>query len=248
MPEYGKAVDQAATEIGAKQARDFASTVLRPGTSRSTVAEEIADMSAAELRHLREGLRQSIDDTIANVTRVASDGNVDAREAVKAVRDLSSRASREKLEAVLGKDAATALAQRVDEAATALELRAGVATNSRTFGRQQTDRIIRDRLNDGPVEAAMRGEPVNVGKRAVQALTGRTAADNAAREEQVYAEIARILTGPRGAQAQDALQLLQQIAATRPINDAMAARIGTGGAAALGLPAYLAARQSTEAR
>ncbi|MCZ4093046.1 hypothetical protein [Sinorhizobium psoraleae] len=51
-------------------------------------------MSAAERRGVAQGIRSQIDEKIANVTRAVQDGNMDAREAIKGLKDLSSRAAR----------------------------------------------------------------------------------------------------------------------------------------------------------
>ena len=247
VPAYGQALDTAATEIGARQAREFGQTAMRPSVTRADLADEIAGMGKGELHHLRLGVRDTIEETLANVRRTVTDPNVDARQASQAVKDFSSDAAREKLRAIFGKEADTFLA-KIDEATQALELRAGVATNSRTFGRQAVDRTIKERLHGGPVETLARGEPISASKGIVQALTGRTAAGNAAREEEVYAEIARLLTEPRGSDAVNTMLMLEQLMQTRPAIAASANQIGQGVAGALALPAYLLGQQSIAGR
>jgi hypothetical protein len=244
VPEYGKALDTAATEIGARNAQEYGRSVMRSTTTRADLADELAGMGKAEAEHLRIGIRQGVEETLDNVKRSVSDGNVDARQATQAIKDFSSDAAREKLRMVFGDKEAAGFVSQLEEAARALELRAGVATNSRTFARQEADRTIKSRLNDGPVEAAMRGEPVNMAKNIAQALTGRTAAGTAKREQDVYAEIARILTESRGGDAISTMQMLEALGVSRPLNAARASSIGQGVAGAAALPAYLQARQS----
>jgi hypothetical protein len=247
VPAYGQALDTAATEIGARQAQEFGQTVMRPGVTRDMLREEIEGMGAAEVGHLKIGLRQGVEETLDNVRRSVTDPNVDARQATQAIKDFSSDAAREKLRIVFG-DQADGFISQLDEAARALELRAGVATNSRTFGRQEVDRTVKESLHGGPVETLARGEPLGATKNVVQALTGRTAAGNAAREQDVYAEIARLLTESRGTAAVDTMRVLEQLMANGPMAQATAGRIGNAGAAGLGVPAYLLGQQTLGGR
>ncbi|HRX74148.1 MAG TPA: hypothetical protein P5341_08605 [Hyphomonas sp.] len=248
VPAYGKALDSAATEIGARQAQEFGQTAFRASVTRAEIAEEMASMGAAERAHLKIGVRQGIEEAMDNVKRTVTDPNVDAREATKAIKDFSSKAARDKLALIFGDKEAAAFTKQLEEAASALDLRAGVARNSQTFARQETDRIVRDRLGSGPIETLARGEPVGATKRIVQALTGRTPANTATREQQVYAEIARLLTGPRGDEAIRAMQMLEGIGASRPISQAAANRVGQATAGAVALPGYLLGTRSSQGR
>lgn len=238
VPEYGKALDTAATEIGARQAQEFGQTAMRSTVTRAEIADEMASMGAAEVAHMRIGLRQGVEEALDNVRRTVTDGNVDARQATQALRDFSSDAAREKLRMIFGEKAAAGFISQLDEAARALELRGAVATNSKTFARTETDRAVKDRLFSGPVARAQEGEPLGATKSIVQALTGRTPAKKAAMEADVYAEIARLLTQPQGGAAVQTMQMLEQIAASRPIAEALAGRAGRATAGAIALPAY----------
>lgn len=242
VPAYGQALDTAAEPIAARQALRFGETLLGPGTTRDEVATTIQGMSQAERRQAAAGVRSYIDEKLANVTRALTDNNMDAREAVKAVKDLSSRANREKLTALLGQQEADNLFHHIDQAAQSLDLRASVATNSRTFVRQETDRTIKDATQGGVLGAARAGEPINAGKRVVQNLLGGTEADNLARTDRVYSEIATALTGQN---PQRILQNLQNIARANPRNEAVARTIGS----LLGYPIFapLAYQTGTQA-
>lgn len=242
VPEYGQALDTAAEPIAARQALRFGETLLGPGTTRDEVATTIQGMSQAERQQAAAGVRSYIDEKLANVTRALTDNNMDAREAVKAVKDLSSRANREKLTALLGQNEANTLFQEIDRAAQSLDLRASVATNSRTFVRQETDRTIKDATQGGILGAARAGEPINAGKRIIQSLLGGTEADNLARTDRVYSEIAAALTG-RNPQA--ILGNLQNIARANPRNAAIARAAGN----LLGYPIFgpLAYQSGTQA-
>lgn len=182
VPEYGKALDTAATEIGARQAQEFGLSAMRSNVTRDDITEEMGSMGAAEVAHLRLGLRRGVEETLDNVRRSVTDGNIDARQATQALRDFSSDAAKEKVRMVFGDKAAEGFIGQLDEAARALELRGAVSTNSKTFARTEADRAIKDRLFSGPVSRAAEGETIGTVKTVVQALTGRTPAKKAAME------------------------------------------------------------------
>ena len=218
VPEYGAALDAAAEPIAARTALRFGEGIFSRATTRDDVANGLRGMSGAELTQARAGARAFIDERIANVTRAVTDGNMDAREAIAAVREMSSRANREKMSALIGQQEAARLFRDIDRAATALELRAGVTQNSKTFARAEMDRTIRDRTESGFWNAIRSGEPVNASKRVAQSLLGGTPAHKQVYEDRVYSELAQALTGPRGPQAQALLGRLQRIAQQNPQN------------------------------
>lgn len=180
--------------------------LLSPSTTRDSVRVSLDGMAPTERAFVARGIRSQIDDTLANVRRAISDPNVDAREAVKAVKDLSSRAAREKVALVIGDDAADTFFGQLDQAATALELRASVAQNSKTFARQSMNEQMQAMTDDGVVNALRSGKPVNAGQRFVQMLFNRTAADKGRIRDELDSEMTRALVGP------DGVRLLQQIA------------------------------------
>jgi predicted secreted Zn-dependent protease len=100
------------------------SKLLLPATTRDQVAEAVQGMTQAEKDAVAQGVRSHLDDAMANVQRTLQDGDTGAREAVKALKNLSSRANREKLETVIGKGKADALLRELDQAATSFDLRA----------------------------------------------------------------------------------------------------------------------------
>lgn len=168
-------------------------------------------MSGPERNAVKQGIRAQIDETLANVTRTVQDGDTPAREAIAALRQLSSRANREKLTVIMGKSEADRLFAEIDRAATSFDLRAGVANNSKTFQRQEMERRMQQTTApDGPVASVMRGEPLNAGKRAIQFLTGQTPEAGLRRQDEVMNEIVQLLTA-RGIAADDALAILRQL-------------------------------------
>lgn len=199
VPEYGKALETAADPIRRSKAIELGSKLLSPSMTRDQVEEAVGGMTGPEKDALAQGVRSRIDDAMANVTRTVQDGDTSAREAVKAIKDLSSRANREKLTTAIGKQKADALFDEIDRAAMSFDLRASVTENSKTYARQATDRRIGELTGPGPIGKAAQGEPIQATKRIVQALTGMTPENIRGKEDAVYSEVARLLTRQGGA-------------------------------------------------
>lgn len=224
VPAYKLALQTAADPLSQQSAIRLGARILSPGMTRDQVAEAVKGMTKPERAALAQGIRSQIDDAMANVARTVQDGDTPAREAVKALRDLSSRANREKLAMAIGKEKADALFRELDRVATSFDLRASVTDNSKTFARQATNEGIRERSSAGPVRTAARGEAVNATKRVVQQMTGETPERIRGREDAVYNELARLLTRPGGA-GQDVYDAIQKIGQTDASTALMADRI-----------------------
>lgn len=194
-PAYATALETAATPIQQREALEFGATLLRSNVARDEAADIIAGMSGPQRDYAKQGVRSQIDEALANVRAVVSDPNLDAREAKKALTDLSSRAARDKIGPLIGNDdVAQVMFKSLDEATRSLELRANVATNSRTFARDNTNKAVESYINDGALNQALQGKPINTVQSIVQALTGRDARGNKQIADKVYAEIAQLLT------------------------------------------------------
>lgn len=225
VPEYGKALETAADPIRRSKAVELGSKLLSPSMTRDQVDEAVRGMTGPEKDALAQGVRSRLDDAMANVTRTVQDGSTDAREAIKAIKDLSSRANREKLTAAIGKPKADALFDELDRAAMSFDLRASVAENSKTYARQATERRIGDMTQPGAVGKAAQGEPLKATKSIIQALTGMTPDKIRGKEDAIYSEIARLLTrqGGAGQGVYDAIgQLSQTDQATKLMSDRIA--------------------------
>jgi hypothetical protein len=194
---YDDALKVAADPIQRSKAVELGSKLLSPSMTRDAAAQAIKGMTDAERAALAQGMRSNIDDAMARVTRTVQDGNVDAREAIKALKDLSSRANKEKLALAIGEDKANALFADLDRATASFELRASVTENSKTYARQATDRRVKEITQPNAAEKAMQGEPINAVRRIVQVLTGKTPEKISAREDAIYSQIAKLLTDPR---------------------------------------------------
>jgi hypothetical protein len=226
VPEYGVALDTAADAISEKNAIDLGYSMLRAGTTRETVREALKGASKAEVSAAKQGLRSYVDDTLANVRGFITSQNFDVNEFRKLVGDLSSRASREKMTALLGPKDAGNLFKTLDREIMSLELRAAVAANSKTAVRQAVQGAVSDQTAPGSLGLLMQGEPINATKRIVQVLTGQTPEAVALRQQGIYDEIAQALTQTRGNDAKVAIQVINRAIQGQPVTDAQARLVG----------------------
>lgn len=215
-PDYKVATGKAADAIKTKQAKELGFKALSPSMSRDEFSSIIKDMDLPERKKVIEGIRINIDDTLARVKSVSSDPDTYQREGRKLLQDLSSRANREKLSMVMGEIKAAKLFNDLDKASKAFELKAGVASNSKTFAREQAAAGVRDLTEEGVLNKLREGEPLVAGRNLVQSIFGRSEAAKQQISDDVYLELVNQLTGPRGPQA---LEKLRQIQAAQPLID-----------------------------
>jgi hypothetical protein len=154
-----------------------------------------------------------------------SEPNTDTLEGVRVLRDMSSRSNKTKLRILLGQDAADELLAEVDEAATAFELRAAIAENSKTAIRTSIQKGVDQRARGGVLRTIQSGEPVNAAKRLIQALTGETPEAVELRRMGIYEDIAKALTQTRGTQAQAALARINSAMNGQTLSDQSARMI-----------------------
>jgi len=177
--------------------------------ARDEAREVIEGFTRPQMAMVRQGVRSRIDEVLANVTDIVSNPNIDAKEAIRAVRDLSSRAARDKIRMIMDNPAdANRLFGELAKATKALELRANVATNSRTYGRTAADEAVKEATDGGALGALLRGEPMQAGRRTIQNVTGRTPQGQRAMADAVLGELADTLT----LQGQEAIDMLSSLA------------------------------------
>lgn len=244
VPSYKTAVKLGGDKIAEQNALDLGGRLLLPSVTRETVADAMKGASKEAIEAAKRGLRTYIDDTLANVKSAVSNPNIDAAEALRAVRDLSSRANQEKVAMVLGDSKAKALFRALDEARAQLETRANVARNSATASRMAGKDAIDSITAPGPIGTLMQGRPVDAARQVVQALTGNGAEAVTARKQEIYAEIAQALTTMRGAEAEAALATVQKAIAGQPVTSAEAARVARLVASTASLGAYQSGTKS----
>lgn len=197
VPEYDYAVNTAGDIIGQVKAIKTGETLLSPSITRAEAEAALEGMSQAERAAVRRGLRQSIDDAVSNVRAVASDPNIDAREAYKSYTMLTSQAAQDKMKLLLGKDW-DPLKAVLNDTAQALGLRARVATNSRTFGRQQFGQMIDDSIQPGRIASGESLGPMATPRGIWQNLWGTTPQAVQRAKSSVQNEVVELLTRPNG--------------------------------------------------
>ena len=236
---YKLAVRLGGDKIAEDNALALGKDLLTQRVTRETVGDFVAGKPSKEaLAAAKKGLRTFIDDTLANVRRTMADPSTDAGEAMKLIKDLSSRANREKVTAVLGKAGADRVYSVIDEASAAMNVRGAISRNSDTFGRQAMDRTVRDIVEVGPFGYLKQGKPGEAAKRMVQMLTGATKEADQARMQAVYTDIAKALTTIRGPAAQRAIATIDAAIAGQPIKSAQAAQIANVLATGASLSGY----------
>lgn len=211
VPEYGTALETAADPIRQSQAVQFGAGMMKDGVTREEVANTVLRMTKPERDALAQGIRSNFDDVLANVKRSVTDGDVDAREAIAVLKQLSSRAARDKITVAIGKEKADVLFAEVDRASKSFELRSSVAQNSKTFQRQNMDRKFAEVGNpDTPAASLLKGEPVNAVRGTIRTATGFSPERIAQLKDKAAGEVVDLLTrqGGAGVQTMETLNTL----------------------------------------
>lgn len=220
---YGAAVSIGGDKLAEERAFDLGANLLRPSTRTEDLAFELGrNPSQAQIDATKRGVRMYINDALNNVRAIASDPTVEALEArqvIKAVTDLSSDNARMKIRGLMGAEA-DALLNQIDQAAQSTTVRAAMAQNSKTAGRQSIDRTVSEITAPGVVGQAMQGEAINTTKALIQAVTGQTGEYSAARRQKIYNDIAKSLTEKRGPNALAALRVLDSAMKGQDLTDA----------------------------
>jgi hypothetical protein len=222
VPAYGTALDVASDAISRVRAVELGADILRSTTTREFVRDALKGASKAERDAAKAGFRSAVDDLLANVNAVASDPNIEIREFQKLANNLRSRSMFEKMQTLLGPKDADALFNALDENVVALELRAAIARNSATAGRQAIKGTVEGITAPGPLYMLRAGNPGQAAKRMVQVFTGTTPEARALRQMGIYDEIAATLVNLRGPQAQMALKLVEKAIAGDALTETQA--------------------------
>lgn len=222
VPAYREALETAADPLSRQNA-------IRVGARLNSMTRDefgmaVDGMTKPEQQAVLQGFRSKLDDQMATVTRAVSDGNMDAREAIKGLRELSSRRTQENIRAVMPKGEADRLFSEIDQITTAFELRASVAQNSATFARGATAEFVDATADPGVVARAARLEPLQAGQRIAQNLTGFTDDYLRGLKDSTYSDIARLLTR-RGGAGRDVYNAIGQLDQTDQATQLMTDRI-----------------------
>ena len=229
VPAYRTAVRLGGDKIQMDDALDLGRKLLFANVNVEDVYGFVRKGLSSEARAaMVQGVRETIENTMSAVRRTITDPNVDAREAMKLVTELSSRKNTSKLRLALGKAKAEALMDELDKQATALLLRGAVARNSDTAIRGAIQGQAKTELTPNVARrvAGNIGNPLDAAKEFTRALAGIDARSMGDAEKAMFAQIADALTRIRGADAQRALVAVQGALAGQPMKDAEAKLIG----------------------
>jgi len=223
VPSYDRAVSMGGNAIRERQAGELGNVLLNDRVTRDELTEAVRGASKTEMDALRLGVRNQIDEIMANVKTSISAGDQGAiEEARKLLRQLSSGANRQKLQMILTPQRYGQLNTKLNEIRAALELQANVAPNSATAIRQQIMKDIEEISGLGMVGSALRGEPLQAGQKVIQALTGMTDEAMVARRNDILKEVAQALTTKRGRDAEIALSYVSEAIQKGRITEAKA--------------------------
>lgn len=246
VPEYSRALRLGGDKIQQDEGLSLGKTLLFKNTTVEDVKDFLNQGVSNEARQaVRQGVRESIEQNLSNVRRTITDPNVDAREAMQLVKEMSSRANVAKLRLVLGNVRADRLLNELDRSAAALELRAAIAQNSKTAIRDSIQGQVADETAPSLAQRAVGnvGNPFDSAQEITKTIAGIDPRSMSAREKAIFDEVAQVLVNTKGADAQRALGVIQRAMSGQPIKDAQAALIGEIVATSGGLTAYQSLKQ-----
>lgn len=229
VPAYKRALRIGGDKIQQDEALDIGRKLLFKNTTVEDVRDFVSGGISQEARQAaRQGVRETIENTLSNVRRTITDPDIDAREAMQLVKEVSSRANKSKLRLILGAEKADALLDELDRAATALTLRAAVARNSDTAIRQSIQGQVQAETTPGLIRrtAGNMGNPLDAAKEISQTIAGIDPRTLSGEQKAIFDEIATALTQIRGPEAQKALSVVRDALNGQPIKDAEAQLIG----------------------
>jgi hypothetical protein len=142
--------------IDIRNAIDLGETMLKPGTKVYDVELAVKTMKGAEKNALKQGLRSYLDETMGNVKTSLTDPNLDVREVLRGLKDLSSRNNQTKIKAILGDAEAKEFMRQFDEVYSAMNMRASTARQSATLPRQMFKEAAEDVIQ--PTTGQLMGE------------------------------------------------------------------------------------------
>jgi len=224
-PYYADALAQGQGKILTQQAVQLGTKLISPRTSLDDVKMFMRGASKEEVAGVRQGLREQIESIMSNAKTASTTGrDTDVSEAMKLITDMSSRSVRNKVEQILGKKTSDALYKRLDEARSAIELQVGVRTGSATASRREAIEATEKMLERGPLGTLFEGQPVLAVQKLRDFLTGTGDDYLQQRKEEVFKEVASVLTktGKGGKDVDKALEYLEQVRRGKNLSKAQA--------------------------
>jgi len=229
VPAYREALQLGGDAIASRNAVELGRNMLRPQFTREQMAEALDGLGETELARVRQGLRSSIDDAMANVRRGLTRTDSDPQSVLAPLRQLTAPAAREKVASILGPDEAQRLFGMLDEAEQAFSMR--IVAGSQTAPRLQTEQALRELVPGG-----VSGELIDKGVTGtLSSMAGRVAQAGGQTQEQAMDEIraylARTLTetgnvGPRVQQLNAFGELGERMQQGRTIAERTSQQVG----------------------
>lgn len=211
VPQYDQAVRRGGDAIRERISGDLGVRLLSGNVTREEVMEAVRGASATELNAMRLGLRNQIDEIMANVKMSINQGdNESVGAARKLLRELSSAANKQKLQMLLPPQRYNALMKKLTEIRSAFELQGELAVGSKTGQRQDLLKMMDELTSPGVIGSAARGEPIKAGQRVIQFLTGETDEAMQSRRSEIFREVADTLTTIQGRDAEEALMIVAE--------------------------------------
>ena len=224
-PHYADALSQGQGKILTQQAVRLGTKMLNNKTSLDEVKIFMRNASQEEVKGVRQGLREQIENVMSNAKTASTTGRPeDVSEAMKLITDMSSRSVRLKMEQILGKKTSDALFKRLDETRSAIELQAGTRTGSGTASRQEIMQSAERMLERGPIGTLFEGQPVKAVQKLRDFFTGTGEEYVQAQKEQIFKEISDLLTktSKGGKDVDKALQYLEAVRNGKKLSKAQA--------------------------
>ena len=188
VPDYKEALSLASHPIQARKAMELGQDVFLPSMTMDKFKHALADFPEGEMtrKYVAQGVRDRIDQIMARAKdslipapsaagRVSKSAEADI-EAVRLLKEMSSRDIRTKVRAVVGDEEADKLFGKLDLAIEQFEVKNTQLQNINKAMEDVVDASQRT-YEAGPMSAFRRGEFVESGKRAAAAFMGRGAED-----------------------------------------------------------------------
>ena len=247
VPAYRTALNEASDAFSLNESIELGTNLLKPNTTRERVSEWARTATPVERQALVSGLRSDIDETIANVRRSVTAGDIEVGQARRILRDMSSRAAREKMVQALGPDEARRVFRAMNQATEALNVQSSVARNSMTAPRMRRDQLVRDAQSHTPAQVvrdAASGNLVQAPQKAAAMAANNTPLAQNKRTEELYLEVAEYLTGRRGPDALRAAEEMLSAARSTPVQSGNSQAISRAVSATVPAVGYPAATQA----
>ena len=219
-PEYRKAVDLGGDKISLDNALDLGLDLLNPNMSARDVVRKMKGADKIEKQYAKLGVRSSVDDLISNVKATIASPDIDINALRTVFTKLSSKNSRDKIKHLLSASEAKQLFKDLDQAQMSLALRAAVAINSKTAVRKTQKEYVDELSPVGIVSHLLRLEPAKASQEVVKKITGETDALAVEARQEIYTDIAKVLTQIKGKEARTALKVIMRASKAEQVSNA----------------------------